>query len=114
MIHLNVYRSFNCRGLHRPTEAESELYSSRKFATLEFLTYIGNLNAKVDKHNAHLKHMAKQITGNDLRIHRRRCFLSQKELGRAIGYKDAVQVGRHEQSQTVPPFLIACAYEAVF
>ena len=58
--------------------------------------------------------MSKQIKGNDLRMHRRRCFLSQKELGRAVGYKDAVQVGRHEQSLTVPPFLIAFAYEAVF
>ena len=52
--------------------------------------------------------------GNELRLHRRRSFLSQKDLGRAVGYRDAVQSGRHERSLSVPPLLIALAYEAVF
>lgn len=58
--------------------------------------------------------MNKKERGNELRSHRRRSFLSQKDLGRAVGYRDAVQPGRHERSLSVPPLLTALAYEAVF
>lgn len=58
--------------------------------------------------------MSNQIMGNYLKIHRRRCGLSQRELGRLIGYESEGQVRRHERSKTTPPLLIAIAYEVVF
>ncbi len=58
--------------------------------------------------------MTEQVVGNYLRAHRRRCGLSQRDLGKLVGYAHEWQVSRHERSQTVPPLLIALAYEVVF
>jgi DNA-binding XRE family transcriptional regulator len=58
--------------------------------------------------------MSNQIVGNYLKIHRRRCGLSQRELGSLVGYESEGQVRRHEHSKTTPPLLIALAYEVVF
>src|SRR5690242_6485863 len=53
-------------------------------------------------------------TNNYIRRHRKKCGLSQEELGRILGYADEGAVSRHEQSATIPPLLTAIAYETVF
>ena len=61
--------------------------------------------------------MSKDVQGNYIRTHRRRCHLSQRDLGVLVGYgsKDrGSAVGRHERSNSAPPLLIALAYEIVF
>ncbi len=58
--------------------------------------------------------MSNQILGNYLRVHRRKCGLSQRELGVLVGYANERQVQRHETSKTTPPLLIALAYEVLF
>jgi transcriptional regulator with XRE-family HTH domain len=57
--------------------------------------------------------MSQRAVGNFLRAHRRRCGLSQRELGTLVGYPDDEQVARHENSVTVPPLRTALAYEIV-
>jgi DNA-binding XRE family transcriptional regulator len=52
--------------------------------------------------------------GNYLRAHRRRCGLSQRELGILVGYGHGHVISKHERSQSAPPLLIALAYEVVF
>ena len=52
--------------------------------------------------------------GNHIRRHRKKCGLSQRELGRILGYANEAAVSRHEQSETIPPLLTAIAYEMVF
>jgi DNA-binding XRE family transcriptional regulator len=69
-----------------------------------------NISAKVEN----IPHMKNEVVGNYIRAHRRRCGLSQRQLGKLIGYEDGCAVGRHERSNTVPPLLVALAYEAVF
>lgn len=92
--------------------SRTERYSARTFLTLEATRRTGNLKAKVDL--TQRTNMSKKFKGNELRMHRRRCFLSLRDVGRAVGYKDSIQAGRHERSLSVPPFLIALAYEAMF
>jgi len=58
--------------------------------------------------------MTNEVLGNYLRAHRRRCGLSQRELGILVGYADGDAVGLHELSKSAPPLLIALAYEIVF
>ena len=58
--------------------------------------------------------MSNKVIGNYLRVHRRRCGLSQRDLGLLAGYKNEWQVSRHERSRTVPPLLVALAYEIIF
>jgi DNA-binding XRE family transcriptional regulator len=58
--------------------------------------------------------MTNNVVGNYLRAHRRRCGLSQRDLGLLAGYRNEWQVSRHERSKTVPPLLVALAYEIVF
>jgi hypothetical protein len=57
---------------------------------------------------------ANEPLANYVRIHRRKAGLSQRELGRVLGYKDEGPVSRHEQCYSVPPLLIALGYEIVF
>lgn len=57
--------------------------------------------------------MSNKVVGNYLRVHRRRCGLTQRDLGVLAGYKNDFQVSRHERSKTVPPLLVALAYEIV-
>jgi DNA-binding XRE family transcriptional regulator len=58
--------------------------------------------------------MAKRGLGNYLKTHRKRSGLSQKEIARLLGYKNQWQISRHERSKTVPPLLVALAYEVAF
>lgn len=51
---------------------------------------------------------------NYIRTHRKRAGLSQRELGVLLGYSDEGAVARHERSKSLPPFLIAVAYEVIF
>jgi DNA-binding XRE family transcriptional regulator len=51
---------------------------------------------------------------NYVRIHRRRVGLSQRELGRVLGYGSEDAVARHERFRSLPPFLIGLGYEIVF
>jgi hypothetical protein len=51
---------------------------------------------------------------NYVRVHRRNVGLSQRELGKLLGYKDEGPVSRHERFHSVPPLLIALGYEIVF
>ena|ERR1700733_14727446 len=55
-----------------------------------------------------------KTSGNNLRTHRKKSGLSQREVGLLLGYKTQWQVSRHERSQTAPPLRIALAYEAIF
>jgi hypothetical protein len=52
--------------------------------------------------------------GSYLRTHRRRSGLTLQELAHLLGYKNEMQVLRHEQSHTLPPLLVALGYEAIF
>jgi DNA-binding XRE family transcriptional regulator len=61
--------------------------------------------------------MSKDVQGNYIRTHRRKCDLSQRDLGVLIGYgweDRGSAVSRHERSNSAPPLLIALAYEVVF
>ena len=58
--------------------------------------------------------MSTNVAGNYLRAHRRRLGLSQRDLGLLAGYNNEWQVSRHERSKTVPPLLVALAYEVIF
>jgi DNA-binding XRE family transcriptional regulator len=58
--------------------------------------------------------MNNQALANNLRIHRKRSGLSQREVGRLLGYRHQWQVSRHERSQTAPPLVVALAYETIF
>jgi transcriptional regulator with XRE-family HTH domain len=51
---------------------------------------------------------------NYLRTHRKKTGLSQRDLGRILGYGDEGPVSRHEQFHALPPLLIALGYEIVF
>jgi DNA-binding XRE family transcriptional regulator len=55
----------------------------------------------------------KQIP-NRIYVHRRKASLSQRELAMLIGYVDEGAVARHERFDSLPPFLIALAYEIIF
>jgi DNA-binding XRE family transcriptional regulator len=69
------------------------------------------LERKVDKI---FVNMTKDIAGNYIRAHRRRCGLSQKELGILVGYGHGSAIGRHERSKVAPPLVVALAYEVIF
>jgi DNA-binding XRE family transcriptional regulator len=58
--------------------------------------------------------MTKEVMGNYLRAHRRRCGLSQRELGILVGYGHGHAISKHERSKVAPPLIIALAYEIVF
>ena len=51
---------------------------------------------------------------NYLKAHRRKSGLTQRDVGSLVGYRNPGQVSRHEQSQSLPPLVIALAYELIF
>jgi DNA-binding XRE family transcriptional regulator len=51
---------------------------------------------------------------NQIRIHRGRTGLSQRELGQMVGYRQDGSVARHERFMALPPLQIAMSYEIVF
>lgn len=58
--------------------------------------------------------MTDSVLGNYLYTFRKLSGLTQRELGRIVGYSRPWPVGRHERSDTIAPLMIALAYEAVF
>jgi len=58
--------------------------------------------------------MKHQVSRNHLRRHRKRSGLSQREISVLLGYRNQWQVLRHERSETLPPLLMALAYEVIF
>jgi len=51
---------------------------------------------------------------NYLRTHRRKAGLSLHELSELLAYDNGGTISRHERSKTLPPLLIALAYEVIF
>ena len=51
---------------------------------------------------------------NYLRTHRKKTGLSQRDLGRILGYQDEVPVSRHERLHRLPSLMTALGYEIVF
>lgn len=51
---------------------------------------------------------------NYLRTHRRKIGLTQRELGRALGYGDEGAISKHEKFYSTPPLEVAIGYEIVF
>jgi DNA-binding XRE family transcriptional regulator len=51
---------------------------------------------------------------NYLRVHRKKAGLSQRELGLILGYGGKNSIYRHESFNSVPPLLMAFAYEILF
>jgi transcriptional regulator with XRE-family HTH domain len=51
---------------------------------------------------------------NYVRARRKRAGLSQRELALMLGYENEGAVSRHELFHTVPPLLMALAYEVIF
>jgi transcriptional regulator with XRE-family HTH domain len=58
--------------------------------------------------------MKDQVAGNYLRTHRKKAGLTQREMGKLLGFSGAGQVSRHERSRSVPTLRNALAYESVF
>ena len=51
---------------------------------------------------------------NYLRTRRKKAGLTQRELGMIVGYTSKDSIYRHEGFRSVPPLLMAFAYEIVF
>lgn len=58
--------------------------------------------------------MAQKTLASRLRSHRKKSGLSQLELAELIGYSSEDAIMRHEQARSIPPLLVALAYEAIF
>jgi transcriptional regulator with XRE-family HTH domain len=58
--------------------------------------------------------MKHKSPGNYLKAFRKKSGLSQRDLGRVLGYRDAGQVSRHERGKSIPPLAAAIAYELIF
>ena len=58
--------------------------------------------------------MANRKLRNDLRAHRRKSGLTQRQLGQLLGYQRDVQVSRHETATAVPLFVSAVGYQIIF
>ncbi len=51
---------------------------------------------------------------NYMRVRRKAAGLSQRELAQILGYESRGAVMRHELFRSVPPLLMALAYEVIF
>ena len=51
---------------------------------------------------------------NDIRIHRRRTGLSQRDIGEVLGYLSEGPIARHEDGRRLPPLKVAIGYELIF
>lgn len=51
---------------------------------------------------------------NDIRIHRRKTGLSQRDIGEVLGYFTQGPVARHEDGRRLPSLRIAIGYELIF
>ncbi len=51
---------------------------------------------------------------NNLRTHRKNSGLTQRDVARAVGYRHAGAVLRHETFRSTPPLDVAFGYEIIF
>ena len=51
---------------------------------------------------------------NDIRIHRRKTGLSQRDIGEVLGYLSEGPVARHEDGRRLPSLQVALGYELIF
>lgn len=58
--------------------------------------------------------MESQPAANYLRMHRKKSWLSQRELADVLGLITEWRISEHERSITIPRFLTAISYEIVF
>jgi transcriptional regulator with XRE-family HTH domain len=58
--------------------------------------------------------MNHRAVGNYLIAHRKKSGLTQRDMGRLLGYRDPGQVSRYERSKSIPPLTAAIAYELIF
>lgn len=58
--------------------------------------------------------MRHRRAANYVKAQRRKSGLTQRELGKLLGYKDPGQVSRHERAESVPSLEAALAYEVIF
>lgn len=58
--------------------------------------------------------MAEKRIVSHIRIHRKKSGLTQLELARLIGHRNAGRVSRHERGLTLPSLTVALSYEAIF
>ena len=65
-------------------------------------------------HNTAPKQLHHEPLGNYLRTHRAKAGISQRDLGRLLGYDHQEAVSRHELSRNLPPLTIAVCYEVLY
>ena len=58
--------------------------------------------------------MAQKRIASHIRIHRKKSGLTQLELARLVGQRNATRVSRHERGVTVPSLAVALGYETIF
>jgi transcriptional regulator with XRE-family HTH domain len=58
--------------------------------------------------------MKYQTEGNYLKAHRKKSGLSQREVGKLLGYTEPGQISHHERGASVPPLEAALAYELIY
>lgn len=51
---------------------------------------------------------------NHLRTHRKNSGLTQRQVGELLGYRNEVQVCRHESAETAPLLMSAFGYQVIF
>jgi DNA-binding XRE family transcriptional regulator len=75
--------------------------------------YAKNKKSRTLKTITIMPKQTKQVP-NRIYAHRRKASLTQRELAMLIGYGDEGSVAHHERFTSLPPFLIALAYEIIF
>lgn len=58
--------------------------------------------------------MSNGVRGNYVKMHRKRCGLSQRELAILLNYKDQWTISRHESGASSPNLRVALAYQSLF
>jgi transcriptional regulator with XRE-family HTH domain len=87
--------------------------AARTFRYLDSAIRLANLE---NGRNAvlHITDMASKTPHSNLRTHRRRSGLTQRELAGILGCISKDQVSRHERGKNIPPLPVALGYEIVF
>jgi|SRR5579859_2343995 len=92
-------------------DTPSNFFFLLRLRAVDTLKGTGRINMKMK--NAFIEQSSEPLP-NRLRIHRRGASLSQREVGRLLGYDSDVAISRQERFRTIPPFLIALAYQVLF